>query len=70
MKAQFIWNSASLEPTAIDEPILAWTNNDKLLVFKNTKSFINGNPYSNWKWLSDKYNIKFWVYQFEVINEH
>jgi len=73
MTAHFNWNPASWEPMNIDLPILAWTNNDKLVVFKDTKTWLNGdtkNPISNWKWLREKYNIKFWVYQTAVINEH
>ena len=73
MTAHFNWNPASWEPGDIEAPILAWTNNDKLVVFKDTKTWLNGdtkNPFSNWKWLSEKYNIKFWVYQTAVINEH
>ena len=71
MTAQFNWNPVSLTPINIDLPILALTNNDKLVVFKNSKSWLNGDvehPFSNWKWMVDKYNIKFWVYQYEVIN--
>ena len=71
MTAHFNWNPASWEPMNIDLPILALTNNDKLVVFKNSKSWLNGDvqhPFSNWKWMVDKYNIKFWAYQYEVIN--
>jgi len=73
MTAHFNWNPASWEPMNIDLPILVWTNNDKLVVFKDTKTWLNGdtkNPFSNWKWMVDKYNIKFWVYQTAVINKH
>ena len=73
MTAHFNWNPASWEPMNIDSPILAWTNNDKLVVLKDTKTWLNGdvkNPFSNWKWLREKYNIKFWVYQTAVINKH
>ena len=70
MTAYFNWNPASLEPMNIDLPILAWTNNDKLVVFKNTKSYMYGQPVSDFKRLVEKYNIKFWVYQAAVINEH
>jgi hypothetical protein len=55
----------------IDLPILAWTNNDKLVVFKDTKTWLNGDtkhPISDFKRLVEKYNIKFWAYQYEVIN--
>lgn len=71
MTAHFNWYPASWAPMNIDLPILAWTNNDKLVVFKNSKSYLNGDvehPFSNWKWMVDKYNIKFWAYQYEVIN--
>lgn len=71
MTAQFNWNPASWAPMNIDLPILALTNNDKLIVFKNSKSWLNGDTdhsFSNWKWMTDKYNIKFWAYQYEVIN--
>lgn len=70
MIAHFNWNPASWEPMNIDLPILAWTNNDKLVVFKNTKSYMYGQPVSGFKRLIEKYNIKFWVYQNAVINEH
>lgn len=71
MTANFNWNPVSWTPMNIDLPILALTNNDKLVVFKNSKSWLNGDvqhPFSNWKWMVDKYNIKFWAYQYEVIN--
>lgn len=68
MTANFNWNPASWEPMNIDLPILAWTNNDKLVVFKNTKSYMYGQLVSDFKRLVDKYNIKFWAYQYEVIN--
>ena len=71
MTAHFNWNPASWAPMNIDLPILALTNNDKLVVFKDTKTWLNGDvehPFSNWKWMTDKYNIKFWAYQYEVIN--
>lgn len=73
MIAHFNWNPASWEPGNIDLPILAWTNNDKLVVFKDTKTWLNGDtkhPISGFKRLVEKYNIKFWVYQIAVINEH
>ena len=68
MTAHFNWNPASWAPMNIDLPILACTNNDKLVVFKDTKSYMYGKPVSGFKKLVDKYNIKFWVYQYEVIN--
>ena len=70
MTAHFNWNPVSWEPMNIDLPILAWTNNDKLVVFKNTKSYMYGQPVSGFNRLVEKYKIKFWVYQTAVINEH
>ena len=73
MTAHFNWNPASWEPMDIDSPILALTNNDKLVVFKDTKTWLNGDtkhPISDFKRLVEKYNIKFWVYQTAVINKH
>ena len=70
MIARFNWNPVSWEPMNIDLPILAWTNNDKLVVFKNTKSYMYGKPVSDFNRLVEKYNIKFWVYQNAVINNH
>ena len=70
MIARFEWNISSAIPGDINAPILAWTNNDKLVVFKNTKSYMYGPPVSDFKRLVEKYNIKFWVYQAAVINEH
>ncbi len=72
MTSDFIWNNATREPANIDAPILVWTNNDKLVVFKDTKTCLNGDtkhPISNWKYMVDKYNIKYWVYQSFVISK-
>ena len=73
MIAHFTWNPVSYIPGDINAPILAWTKNDKLLVFKNAKTCINGDvekSFSGFNRLVEKYNIKFWVYQEAVINEH
>ena len=67
----FIWLLASEEPTNIEAPILVWTENDKLMTFKDTKAFLNGDikhPFSDWKRLVDKYHIKYWVYQVDVMH--
>jgi len=73
MISHFEWNNESLEPENIDEPILVCTKNNKLIAFKDTMSYKNGDlskPISVWKWMVDKYKIKFWVYQSVVINNH
>ena len=70
MTAHFNWNDTNLEPENIEEPILVCTKNNKLIAFKDTMSYKNGDlskPISVWKWMVDKYKIKFWVYQYEVI---
>ena len=67
---KFRWVSASIEPSSIFEPIIYQTNNNKLGVFKNTCSMYNGDEstaHSNWYWLKNKYSIKYWTYQSELI---
>jgi len=73
MESHFVWNNESLGPENIDKPILVCTKNNKLIAFKDTMSYKNGDlskPISVWKWMVDKYKIKFWVYQSVVINNH
>ena len=70
MESHFVWNNESLEPENIDKPILVCTKNNKLIAFKDTMSYKNGDlskPISVWKWMVEKYNIKYWVYQDKVI---
>lgn len=58
MTSNFIWNNKEYEPGAIELPILIWTENDKLMVLKNTYSFYGGDlskKFSNWKNLVNKY---------------
>ncbi len=65
MEITFEWVSVNVEPD-YDEPILVKTKNDKLIVFKDSKTFYGGdtsNVYSNWEFLVNKYNITHWVYQ-------
>ena len=69
MKVKFEWISFTVEPV-YDEPILAITKNDKLIVFKDTKTFYGGDVstvHSGWKRLVEKYNIKYWVYQSHLL---
>ena len=71
MIVNFEWNPATYEPKDFNAPILAWTDNDKLVVFKDTKAYLNGdtkNPFSGFNRLVEKYNIKFWVYQSTITN--
>ena len=64
------WNPITYEPGNIYLPILAITKNDKLIVFKDTKTFLNGNPISGFSRLVKKYNIKWWVYQNYITNNN
>jgi len=72
----FEWNDAFDEPKDIKKPILGLTENNKLIVFKDTigrkvKHDESGHytyvEYSNWDHIVDKYNIKYWTYQSELI---
>ena len=70
-KANFIWSPVSEEPTNIEAPVLVWTENNKLMTFKYTKTCLNGDTkhsFSGWNNLVSKYNIKYWVYQNDVMN--
>lgn len=70
-KTIFTWNPIIHEPGNINLPILAITENDKLVVFKDTKTFLNGDtkhPISGFSRLVEKYNLKWWVYQSYIIN--
>ena len=71
IKSNFIWNPSSEEPTNIEAAVLVWTENNKLMTFKDTKTCLGGdikNPFSGWNNLVDKYHIKYWVYQINVMN--
>ena len=66
----FTWFNVTNEPIHIDKPIVCVTENDKLVVFKHTKTWLNGDtkhPFSGFKRLVDKYNIKYWAYQENLI---
>ena len=71
MTANFNWNPIKWIPKDIEAPILAWTKNNKLMVFKNTKTCLNGDiehPFSGFNNLVEKYNIKYWIYQDTIIS--
>ena len=62
------WKNADVyTPQDIELPIIYCTGNNKMGVFKNTYGLMNGKPYSHWKWLKEKYNIKWWCYQWEIL---
>lgn len=68
----FDWKNASDEPEDYTLPVLCQTYNGKLLVFKDTMTYLGGkieNKCSHWNHLSKKYNIKYWVYQKDLIQK-
>ena len=65
---EFIWNTVNDIPKYIEEPILCLTDNGKLITFKNTKTLIWPNTVeSGFGHLAEKYKIRFWVYQKELL---
>ena len=66
---KFIWREANDTPYDINKPILVQTENNKLIVFKDTKTYINNKEVSHWQRLVEKYKIKYWCYQ-EAITEY
>ena len=67
-KTSFEWRIANETPRDIEEPILCLTHNGKLLIFNNTKTIIYPNTVKSvFRYLVEKYNIKLWVYQKELL---
>lgn len=65
---EFTWNTVNEIPRDIEEPIVCLTDNGKLMTFKNTKTLICPNKVeSGFGHLVEKYSIKLWVYQKELI---
>lgn len=65
---EFIWNTVNNIPKYIEEPILCLTDNGKLMTFKNTKTLIQPNKVeSGFGNLVEKYKIKLWTYQKELL---
>lgn len=60
---KFLWHGAGDNPYDMEKPILAQTENNKLIVFKDTKTYINNKKVSHWQRLVEKYKIKYWCYQ-------
>lgn len=70
------WRDASEGPSDMNEPILYCTKNNKLGTFKNTVGYHSTVGYyggdvitahSDWKRLSEKYSVKYWTYQSEIL---
>lgn len=68
LNTSFEWKLKSETPRDIEEPILCLTDNGKLMTFKNTKTLIWPNKVeSGFGHLVEKYKIRFWVYQKELL---
>lgn len=68
LNTSFEWKIANETPRDIEEPILCLTHNGKLITFKNTKTIIYPNTVKSvFGYLVEKYNIKLWVYQKELL---
>ena len=68
LNTSFEWRMARETPRDIEEPILCLTDNFKLITFKNTKTIIYPNTTkSGFGNLVEKYRIKLWVYQKELL---
>ena len=68
LNTSFEWRMATEIPRDIEEPILCLTDNGKLMTFKNTKTIIYPNTTkSGFGYLAEKYKIRFWVYQKELL---
>ncbi len=66
----FVWNDADIVPDNFELPVVYCTSNNKIASFKNTYGMYNGDEstkHSNWDWLREKYNVKYWVYQKDLI---
>ena len=70
LNTSFEWRMATEIPRDIEEPILCLTENGKLMTFKNTKTLIRPNKVeSGFGNLVEKYKIKLWTYQKELLPE-
>ena len=70
MTVKFNWYSKDEVP-AMDYPLLVMTENKKLMTFKDSKGFYNGdmtNCFSDWKNMVRKYKIKYWIYQKALVD--
>ena len=68
----FDWVDASIAPDDWYAPILYVSANNKLCTLKDTVGWYGGKPdesphFSNWEWYREKYHIKYWIYQSEVL---
>lgn len=59
---EFFWKPAYLFPNDGYAPILYVSANNKLGTLKNT-----GETLEKWGWYVRKYNIKWWIYQDEIL---
>ena len=48
------------EPMFKEEPLVYVTANGKMGAFKK--------PNKNWRWYAEKYNVKYWAYQRDIVS--
>ena len=66
----FVWNDADIVPDDFELPVIYLTINNKIGSFKNTYGLYGGDEstkHSNWDRLKEKYNIKYWIYQKDLL---
>lgn len=66
----FVWNDADIVPDNFELPVVYCTKNNKISSFVHTYGMYGGDEntkHSNWEWVKEKYNIKYWVYQKDLI---
>lgn len=66
----FIWYDDIVAPADFEAPVVYCSSNNKIGTLKNTYAIIGGDTskkHSNWEWLVEKYRIKCWTYQSDLL---
>lgn len=66
----FTWNDADIVPDNFELPVVYCTGNNKISTFKNTYGMYGrdeSTKHSSQEWLREKYNVKYWTYQKDLI---
>ena len=66
----FEWRDVLETPDDFELPVVYCTAKNKIGTLKNTYGMYGGDEntkHSNWYWLREKYYIKYWVYQKDLI---
>jgi hypothetical protein len=59
----FSWRDAKETTPGLDKPLICQTDGGKILTFKS-----RGDE-KHWEWHVDKYHIKYWAYQEDLLAE-